>query len=167
MAAIGVSQEFQRVWSAYQRDTKTAAPQYTFAKADRRVTCYYFYLWDEDFGPAFIKVCAYFPYPAKIWVNGHEWAKRQALKAGIGFTELSNGFASCEDPAGLQEICDRLQPGTIEVFAQRWLHRHPDALRKQGPRRRVLAGVLDAAGRGLPHHRLRRARAGPGPSSRR
>jgi hypothetical protein len=125
VAAIGVAQEFQRVWAAYQRDTQTAAPQYTFAKADRRVTCYYFYLWDEDFGPAFIKVCAYFPYPAKIWVNGHEWAKRQALKAGIGFRELSNGFASCEDPARLQEICDRLQPGTIEVFAQRWLHRLP------------------------------------------
>jgi hypothetical protein len=125
VAAVGVSQEFQRVWSAYQRDTKAAAPQYTFAKADRRVTCYYFYLWDEDFGPAFLKVCAYFPYPAKIWVNGHEWAKRQAVKAGIGFTELSNGFASCDDPAGLQEICDRLQPGTIEVFAQRWLHRIP------------------------------------------
>jgi hypothetical protein len=125
VAAVGVSQEFQRVWSAYQRDTQTAAPQYTFAKADRRVTCYYFYLWDEDFGPAFIKVCAYFPYPAKIWVNGHEWAKRQALRAGIGFTELANGFASCDDPAGLQAICDRLQPGTIEVFAQRWLHRLP------------------------------------------
>jgi hypothetical protein len=82
-------------------------------------------LWDADFGPAFIKVCSYFPYPAKIWVNGHEWAKRQAIKAGIGFTELSNGFAACEDPAALQEICDRLQPGTIEVFAQRWLHRLP------------------------------------------
>jgi hypothetical protein len=125
VAAIGVAQEFQRVWAAYQRDTKTAAPQYTFAKADRRVTCYYFYLWDANFGPAFIKVCAYFPYPAKIWVNGHEWAKRQALQAGITFTELSNGFAACDDPAALQKICDALQPGTIEVFAQRWLHRLP------------------------------------------
>ena len=125
VAAIGVAQEWQRVWAAYQRDTRTAAPQYTFAKADRRVTCYYFYLWDEDSGSAFIKVCAYFPYSAKIWVNGHEWAKRQALKAGIGFTSLSSGFASCTDPAGLQAICDRLQPGTIEVFAQRWLHRLP------------------------------------------
>ena len=125
VAAIGVAQEFQRVWTAYQRETRTAAPQFTFAKADRRVTCYYFYLWDEDFGPAFIKVCAYFPYPAKIWVNGHEWAKRQAARAGIGYRELSNGFAACDDPAGLQEICDRLGPGAIEVFAQRWLHRLP------------------------------------------
>jgi hypothetical protein len=125
VAAIGVAQEFQRVWTAYRRQTSTAAPQFTFAKADRRVTCYYFYLWDDNFGPAFIKVCAYFPYPAKIWVNGHEWAKRQAARAGISFTELSNGFASCDDPGALQEICDRLQPGTIEVFAQRWLARLP------------------------------------------
>jgi hypothetical protein len=51
VAAVGVAQEFQRIWAAYQRDTQTAAPQYTFAKADRRVTCYYFYVWDEDFGP--------------------------------------------------------------------------------------------------------------------
>src|SRR6266567_2417424 len=122
VAAAGVAQEFQRVWAACRRDTQTAAPQYTFATAGRRVTCSCFYLRDEDLGPAFIKVCAYFPYPAKIWVNGHERAKRQALKAGIRFTALSSGFASCEDPAGLQEICDRLQPGTIEVFAQRWLH---------------------------------------------
>ena len=35
VAAVGVPQEFQRVWSAYRRDTKAAAPQYTFAKADR------------------------------------------------------------------------------------------------------------------------------------
>jgi hypothetical protein len=125
VAAIGVAQEFQRVWAAYQRDTATAAPQYTFAKADRRVTCYYFYLWDVGFGPAFIKVCAYFPYPAKIWVNGHEWAKRQAQRAGIAYRELSNGFAACDAPAALQEICNRLQPGTIEVFAQWWLHRLP------------------------------------------
>ena len=30
----------------------------------------------------------------KIWVNGHEWAKQQARKIGLAFTELSNGFAS-------------------------------------------------------------------------
>jgi glycosyltransferase involved in cell wall biosynthesis len=40
--AIGVAQEFQRVWTAYRRETSTTAPQFTFATADRRVTCYYF-----------------------------------------------------------------------------------------------------------------------------
>ena len=38
----------------------------------------------------------------------------------IGFTELSNGFASCTDPAALQAICDRLGSGAIQVFAERW-----------------------------------------------
>ncbi|WP_113702266.1 hypothetical protein [Nonomuraea lactucae] len=125
VAAIGVAQEFQRVWTAHEGKTSTGTPRWSFVKADRRVTCYYFYLWDENFGPAFIKICAYFPYPGKIWINGHEWAKRQAAKAGLGFTELSNGFATCHDPAALQEICDRLTSGTINVFVQRWLHRLP------------------------------------------
>src|SRR5579872_6840638 len=126
VAAIGVAQEPQIVWTARQRDTDPGKPpQFSFTKENRRVTAYYFYLWDEDFGGAFIKICAYFPYPVKIWANGHEWAKRQAVKAGITFTELSNGFASCDDPDALQAICDRLQPGTIEVFFARWLARLP------------------------------------------
>ena len=126
VAAIGVAQEPQRVFIARKRDTDPSrCPQFSFDKKDRRVTVYYFYLWDATFGPAFIKVCTYCPWPMKIWVNGHEWAKQQARKLGLGFTELSNGFAACDDPALLQGICDALQPGTIEVFFQRWLHRLP------------------------------------------
>jgi len=45
------------------------------------VTAYYFYVVDEAFGPAFVKVCAYFPYPLKIWLNGHEYVKRAATAA--------------------------------------------------------------------------------------
>ena len=132
VAAIGVAQEPQPVWTARQRDTDPAKPpQFSFTKENRRVTVYYFYLWDADFGPAFIKICSYFPYPIKIWVNGHEWAKRQATRAGIGFTELSNGFASTEDPAGLQAICDRLGPGVITVFFERWMARLPVPLTRQ------------------------------------
>jgi hypothetical protein len=126
VAAIGVAQETQRVFIARKRDTDPGkCPQFSFDKKDRRVTVYYFYLWDAGFGPAFIKVCTYCPWPVKIWVNGHEWAKQQARKVGLGFTELSNGFASAEDPALLQRICDALQPGTINVFVQRWLARLP------------------------------------------
>ena len=99
VAAIGVAQEVQRVLIARQRDTDPGkCPQFSFDKKDRRVTVYYFYLWDASFGPAFIKVCTYCPWPMKIWVNGHERAKQQARKVGLQFTELSNGFASCEDP---------------------------------------------------------------------
>src|SRR4051795_2274070 len=125
VAAIGVAQEYANVFTGTQRDAPNGIPWFSYHKADRRVTCYYFYLWDDDFGPAFIKVCAYFPYPGKVWINGHEWAKRQAAQTGVGFTELSNGFAACDDPTALQDICDRLGPGTINVFVQRWLTHLP------------------------------------------
>ena len=126
MVAIGWAQEFQLVWDARKRDTDPSRPpQFSFAKAERRVTCYYFYLWDEFWGPAFIKICAYFPCPVKVWLNGHEHSRRAAARAGIGFTELSNGFASCDDRAVLQAICDRLGPGDIQAFFDRWLSRLP------------------------------------------
>jgi hypothetical protein len=121
VVAIGWAQEFQLVWTARKRDTDPPRPpQFSFAKTERRVTCYYFYIWDEFWGPGFIKICAYFPYPAKVWLNGHEHSKRAAARAGIGFTELSNGFARCDDPDGLQLICDRLGPADIQAFFDRW-----------------------------------------------
>ncbi|MGH3841726.1 MAG: hypothetical protein ACRDS0_09835 [Pseudonocardiaceae bacterium] len=128
VAAIGVAQEFQRVFTGttYHADEGGGGvPRFGYAKADRRVTAYYFYLVDEEFGPGFIKVCAYFPYPIKIWLNGHEYAKCQAKAAGIAFTELDNGFSTTEDPAGLQQICDRLGPVTIREFCERWWARLP------------------------------------------
>ena len=65
------------------------------------------------------------PVPVKIWLNGHEYAKRAATAAGIGFTELDNGFATTDDPAGLQRLCDTLGPGTIAGFCERWWARLP------------------------------------------
>jgi hypothetical protein len=129
VVAIGVAQEFQSVFSGYDRaKDRPGPPWYTFQKADRRVSCYYFYVWDREFGPGFVKICSYFPYPAKVWVNGHEWAKRQATSAGIAFTPLSNGFASCADPQRLQDVCDRLGPNQILAFFERWLRVIPTPL---------------------------------------
>lgn len=126
VAAIGVAQEFQRVFTGTtHRADGGGAPHFSYAKADRRVTAYYFYLVDDVFGPAFIKICAYFPYPIKIWLNGHEHAKRAAAAAGIGFTALANGFATTDDPEGLQQVCDTLGADTIRVFCERWWARLP------------------------------------------
>jgi hypothetical protein len=126
VVAVGCAQEFQLVWTARKRATDPGAcPQFSFTKEQRRVSVFYVYIFDEQMGPGFIKICSYFPYPVKVWVNGHEWAKRQAAAAGIGFTALSNGFASCEDPAALQAICDRFGPGTVQVWFERWMARIP------------------------------------------
>jgi hypothetical protein len=122
VVAIGCAQEFQYVWTARRRDTDPGmCPQFSFTREQRRVSVFYVYIFDAKMGPGFIKICTYFPYPVKVRVNGHEWAKRQALAAGVGFTELSDGFASCGDPARLQQICDSFGPGTVQAWLDRWM----------------------------------------------
>src|SRR6185312_5065070 len=126
VAAVGWAQEFQRVATCTTTPARHGgAPHFGWDRSDRRVTCYYFYVVDDDFGPAFVKIGSYFPYPVKVWLNGHEWAKRQASKAGIGWRPLANGFAGCDDPIRLQAICDRLGPAQIQGFFDRWLTRLP------------------------------------------
>ena len=69
--AVGVAQEFQKVFTAYQRPTRDPKVKvFAFDKADRRVTAYYFYVLDAEFGPGFIKICSWFPYPAKVCSTG-------------------------------------------------------------------------------------------------
>jgi hypothetical protein len=63
VAAIGMAQEFAPVFLATKHCGRTTGVWFSFTKASRRVTCYYFYVWDEDFGPAFVKVCALFSVP--------------------------------------------------------------------------------------------------------
>src|SRR3954454_5592794 len=126
VAAIRWAQEFQRVATCTTTPARHGgAPHFGWDRADRRVTCYYFYVVDDEFGPGFVKIGSYFPYPIKVWLNGHEWAKRQATKAGIGWTALANGFASCDDPDRLQATCDRLRPADIQQFFDRWRPRLP------------------------------------------
>jgi hypothetical protein len=76
-------------------------------------------------GPVLLEDQRYAPYPIWIWLNGHEWAKRQLEKAGIAYEALDNGFRSCADPHGLQKICDRLGSGAVKSFFWRWVHRLP------------------------------------------
>src|SRR5882762_7688053 len=62
------------------------------------VNNYYIYAVDRDFGPFFLKFCSYFPFNAKLCLNGHEYAKRQLARKGIAFEALDNGILSCADP---------------------------------------------------------------------
>ena len=85
------------------------------------VNQFYFYCVDDDFGPFFLKFCSYFPYNAKLCINGNHWAQRQAAKAGIAFTPLDNAFAAVAEPDALQQICDALGPVQIDALARKWL----------------------------------------------
>jgi hypothetical protein len=124
MLYIGVAQEkFAgfRVMKKISAHTGTA-----FAWLYRStVMCnqYYFYVLDADFGPLFIKFSSYFPYTARVCLNGHEYAKRQLEKAGIAFEALDNGIRRCADPQRLQQVLDGLDEVRIEAVVRKWFAR--------------------------------------------
>jgi hypothetical protein len=128
VVAIVAAQELAWVWSGKKRNPTPGQSLFAFVKGRRQCTAYYFYLLDADFGPGFIKIVSYFPYPAKVWLNGHQWVERQAVRAGLQITGLANGIASCDQPRRLQAIADRLEPRQIQAFFDRWMRVIPTPL---------------------------------------
>jgi len=124
---IGIAQEKAPVWRSWPAKGQRGAahPHMEWGRQMAFVNHFYFYVWDPEWGGAFWKTIAYAPFPVWIWLNGHEWAKRQLARAGVGFTALDNGFASCQDPVLLQRVCDRLGPGAVTAFFWRWFRRLP------------------------------------------
>ena len=124
---IGIAQEKASVWRSWVRKghENRAHPHMEWGRQMAFINHFYFYIWDSDWGGTFWKTNAYAPYPVWLWLNGHEWTKRQLEKAGIGYEALDNGFGSCNDPEKLQKVCDRLGPGAVKNFFWRWLDRLP------------------------------------------
>lgn len=122
---IGVAQE--RAWSfrASKRKTAGGGVYFDFSRQPVFVKHYYFYVQDPEWGPAFLKVGTYLPFPVKLCLNGHEWAKQQLRHEGIRFESLDNGFVACRRPERLQEICARLGPDDVQSVFDRWSHRLP------------------------------------------
>jgi len=116
-------------------------------KEERRVGVYYFYIADADFGAGFIKVCTYFPYPAKVWLNGHEWAKRQARREKVAFSSWQR-LRLMRATAALQAICDRFGPSDVQGFFDHWTSVIPLPLTAED-KKPVLLGAVDAPGRGV------------------
>jgi hypothetical protein len=121
VALIGVAQEKAYAWRGWRDGGNDAHPHFEFGRQAVFVNHYYFYIYDREWGPAFVKTNAYAPYPVWVYLNGHEWAKRQAAQAGIDFRALDNGFAACEDEPALAAICGALGHGDVQAFFERWM----------------------------------------------
>lgn len=144
---VGRAQEKAWVYRTERRTNPVTGKAYPWlVRATAMVNAFYFYCFDKDFGPFFIKFCSYFPYTAKLCLNGHHWAQQQAKAAGIGFEALDNGFLSAEDPVKLQKICDRLGPAHIERLVRKWLGKlpHPFTAEDRRAGYRYEASVLQA-----------------------
>lgn len=92
-------------------------PQFSFTRQSRVPDNWYFYLWDNAWGPVFIKLCPYAP-----------WAKRQLAARGIEHSELDNGLWRVADPEAARHICASLGAGHLRSLIDRWLPSLPSPL---------------------------------------
>src|SRR5213082_78792 len=89
---VGKAQEKTSVFrTERRRNEQTGATYPWLVRSTAMVNHYYVYCVDRDFGPFFLKFCTYFPYNAKLCLNGHEYAKQQLTRKGIPFQALDNG----------------------------------------------------------------------------
>ena len=122
---IGVAQEKARVVRTERRVDPERGPYPWLVPSTAMVNHYYVYLVDDDFGPLFVKFCSYFPYNAKLCINGHEYLKRQLARRGVAFEALDNGIASCADPELMRRLADGLDAARIDALLRKWLARLP------------------------------------------
>jgi hypothetical protein len=144
---VGRAQEKTRVVRTERRRSATTGMTYPWVvDGSAMVNHYYFYCVDEDFGPFFLKFCSYFPYNARLCINGNEYAKCQLRKRGIAFEALDNGVLSCADPKALQRICDALDDKKIDRLLRKWLARlpHPFDRRDRAAGYRYAVSILQA-----------------------
>jgi hypothetical protein len=120
VVVIGSAQEKVYGFKA-RKEQKGKAVRFQFSRQSVYVKVYYIYLQDRDFGPGFIKIATYAPYPVKVCLNGHAWVKQQLRQEGIAFTALDNGFRSCQDPQRLRTLCDELRAEQIQAFFDKWV----------------------------------------------
>jgi hypothetical protein len=123
---VGKAQEKCTVYRTEKRHNPRTRKAYAWiVKSTALVNHYYFYCLDRDFGPFFLKFCSYFPYNAKLCLNGHEYVKRQLELRRIEYQALDNGILSCADPKQLQSLCNRLSGEKIEALLRKWLRLLP------------------------------------------
>jgi len=74
---VGRAQEKAGVWHTQRRHNPATGGSYAWlVRSSAFINFFYFYCVDADFGPFFVKCSTYFPYTAKLCINGHEWAVR-------------------------------------------------------------------------------------------
>jgi hypothetical protein len=123
---VGKAQEKISTFRTEKRRNPETGQTYPWiVRSTALVNQYYFYCVDGDFGPFFLKFSSYFPYNAKLCLNGHEYAKRQLDRLGMAYEPLDNGFLSCADPSRLQAICNELSADKLDALLRKWLTRLP------------------------------------------
>ena len=144
---IGKAQEKTSVFRTERRRNGETGVSYPWlVRSTAMVNHFYVYCVDRDFGPFFLKFCTYFPYTAKLCLNGHEYLKRQLTQLGVGYEALDNGVLSCEDPRRAQALCEGLSAEKIDALLRKWLRKlpHPYSAKDRQAGYRYQVSILQA-----------------------
>jgi len=143
---IGKAQEKARVFRTERRQSAHGGTYPWIVSSTAMVNQWYVYIKDKDFGPLFLKFSSYFPYNAKLCLNGHEYLKCQLQQAGIRFKALDNGLAECADPKALQTLAEGLSVSKIAGLLRKWLRElpHPFSAKDRAAGYRYQVSILQA-----------------------
>ena len=144
---IGKAQEKTPVFrTERRRNEQTGATYPWLVRSTAMVNHFYVYCVDRNFGPFFLKFCTYFPYNAKLCLNGHEYVKQQLAQRGIGYEALDNGILSCADPKRVQTLCDGLSAEKIDALLRKWFRKlpHPFTVQDRQAGYRYQISILQA-----------------------
>ena len=153
MLFIGKAQEKTSLFRTQRRRNEQTGATYPWlVRSTAMVNHFYVYCMDRDVGPFFLKFCTYFPYHAKLCLNGHAYVKQQLTNRGIGeerrgrlrpphweeelaprpsvaarVTEeaLDNGILSSNEPQRVQALCDGLSGENIDGLLRKWFRKLP------------------------------------------
>jgi hypothetical protein len=132
LVLVGKTQERISAWRGYVDSShdqhRPGHPHISWSRQSAVPDQWYFYFADPQWGPAFVKLCSYAPYPLWCCCNGHEWAKRQLTLAGIGFKALDNGLLAVDDAVAAHRVCARLSAGHVIDLLRRCMATIPDPL---------------------------------------
>jgi hypothetical protein len=143
---IGKAQEKVRVFRTERRRSPKGGTYPWIVRSTALVNQWYLYIKDADFGPFFLKFSSYFPYNAKLCLNGHEFLKAQLQQTRIPFTALDNGLAACADPQKAQALAEGCSAHKIDALLRKWLARlpHPFSRRDRAAGFRYQISILQA-----------------------
>jgi hypothetical protein len=108
---------------------------------------YNLYLQHPRCGRMFLRLCPYFPFNARVCLNGHEWLAQRLRQEGIAFAKRDNAFLDCADPKRLQELADTFGPddlvAVVDELFEEWLPYFSPQERAQGYRHRPFLAQVE------------------------
>ncbi|MSO24088.1 MAG: hypothetical protein EXQ58_12765 [Acidobacteria bacterium] len=74
----------------------------------------------RQWGRMFVRVCPYFPFPARLWLDQHHWLANVSDSKASASSNRAMPFSTA-DPDASQKLADSLTAQDLIRCGQKWL----------------------------------------------